>query len=230
MHVRPDSLITIEETSEDPSTKARKVAWHISSGEVNFQTVRKNVPGSATEVSTPTVKGTVGEMAERRDPRGRDGRQRHPALPGVGSKWQTKGGQTVELGASEAVKVDAAGKAGPKVALPAVPGAAGAAPPGRDHLSGPGAGHDPAGLEARARRRLLPLMLDYSAYFNRPLVDRKGIKDNSAWSCGAWTWASTTGGSPRSTRTARGGLLRLRALHGRQPRAARPATARRRPS
>src|SRR5262245_2166280 len=52
VHVRPDSLITIEETSEDPSTKARKVAWHISSGEVNFQTLRKNVPGSATEVST----------------------------------------------------------------------------------------------------------------------------------------------------------------------------------
>ena len=38
-----------------PSTKQRRVAWHISSGEVNFQTVRRNVPGSATEISTPTV-------------------------------------------------------------------------------------------------------------------------------------------------------------------------------
>jgi hypothetical protein len=37
VHVRPDSLITIEESSEDPSTKARKVSWHISSGEVNLQ-------------------------------------------------------------------------------------------------------------------------------------------------------------------------------------------------
>ena len=56
VHVRPDSLITIEETSEDPSTKRRKVAWHISSGEVNFQTVRRNVPGGAAEISTPTVR------------------------------------------------------------------------------------------------------------------------------------------------------------------------------
>ena len=45
VHVRPDSLITIEETSEDPSTKRRRVAWHISSGEVNFQTVRRERAG-----------------------------------------------------------------------------------------------------------------------------------------------------------------------------------------
>ena len=64
VHVRPDSLITIEETSEDPSTKRRRVAWHISSGEVNFQTVRRNVAGSSTEVSTPTVKATAGELAQ----------------------------------------------------------------------------------------------------------------------------------------------------------------------
>ena len=64
VHVRPDSLITIEETSEDPSTKKRRVAWHISSGEVNFQTVRRNVPGSATEFTTPTVKATAGENTD----------------------------------------------------------------------------------------------------------------------------------------------------------------------
>src|SRR6185436_11648659 len=64
VHVRPDSLITIEETSEDPSTKRRKVAWHISSGEVNFQTVRRNVAGSSTEVSTPTVRTTAAEQTE----------------------------------------------------------------------------------------------------------------------------------------------------------------------
>ncbi|HET8647904.1 MAG TPA: FecR domain-containing protein, partial [Vicinamibacteria bacterium] len=51
VHVRPDSLITIEETAEDPSTKQRKVAWHISSGEVNFQTVRRGAAGAAAEIS-----------------------------------------------------------------------------------------------------------------------------------------------------------------------------------
>src|SRR6266704_919594 len=49
-------------TTQDPSTKRRKVAWHISAGEVNFETVRRNVEGSSTEVSTPTVKATAGEL------------------------------------------------------------------------------------------------------------------------------------------------------------------------
>src|SRR6185369_14055388 len=64
VHVRPDSLITIEDTSEDFATKKRRVAWHISSGEVNFQTGRKNVPGSATEISTPTLRTTAGELTD----------------------------------------------------------------------------------------------------------------------------------------------------------------------
>src|SRR6185295_2317491 len=65
LHVRPDSLITIEESTEDPSSKKRKVSMHISSGEVNFSTSRENAPGSATEISaggdarTPTLKTTA---------------------------------------------------------------------------------------------------------------------------------------------------------------------------
>ena len=39
VHVRPDSLITIEETSENRVAPRSAVAWHIQSGEVNFQTV-----------------------------------------------------------------------------------------------------------------------------------------------------------------------------------------------
>src|SRR4029078_12234477 len=42
LHVRPDSLITIEESSEDPRTKQRRVAAHISSGEGEFNTPRYN--------------------------------------------------------------------------------------------------------------------------------------------------------------------------------------------
>src|SRR5882672_3767739 len=51
LHVRPDSLITIEETSEDPSTKRRRVAWHISSGEVQFKAPRPTGAGSEREIS-----------------------------------------------------------------------------------------------------------------------------------------------------------------------------------
>jgi hypothetical protein len=177
VHVRPDSLITIEETSEDPSTKARKVGWHISSGEVNFQTVRKNVPESATEVSTPTVKGTVDEMSAGAFKVAESGDSDVRLFQGSG-RMQTKGGQTVELGASEAFKVDAAGKAGAKVALPPVPALM--APPHQAEITYP----DPArATTLLAWKPVLSavsyhLMLDYSAYFNRPLVDRKGIRDS----------------------------------------------------
>ena len=177
VHVRPDSLITIEETSEDPSTKARKVGWHISSGEVNFQTVRKNVPESATEVSTPTVKGTVGEMSAGAFKVAESGDSEIRLFQGSG-RMQTKGGQTVELAASEAFKVDAGGKAGAKVALPPVPALM--APPHQAEITYP----DPArATTLLAWKPVLGavsyhLMLDYSAYFNRPLVDRKGIRDS----------------------------------------------------
>src|SRR5436305_5058717 len=63
VHVRPDSLITIEETSEDPSTKKRKVAWHISSGEVQFNAPRPTAAGAEREISTPTLRTTTHEAA-----------------------------------------------------------------------------------------------------------------------------------------------------------------------
>jgi hypothetical protein len=176
VHIRPDSLLTIEETSEDPSTKARKVAAHVSSGVASFQTSRKNVPESATEVSTPTIKGTMGEMSVGEVQVAETGDSSIRQFQGSG-KWFTPGGQTVELGASEGLKVDASGRAGPKVALPAVPALL--APGHQAEITYP----DPT----KATTLLLwkpvlgavsyHLMLDYSAYFNRPLVDRKGIKD-----------------------------------------------------
>jgi len=176
VHIRPDSLLTIEETSEDPSTKARKVAAHVSSGVASFQTSRKNVPESATEVSTPTIKGTMGEMSVGEVQVAETGDSSIRQFQGTG-KWFTPGGQTVELGASEGLKVDASGRAGPKVSLPAVPALL--APGHQAEITYP----DPT----KATTLLLwkpvlgavsyHLMLDYSAYFNRPLVDRKGIKD-----------------------------------------------------
>src|SRR5262249_22732864 len=63
VHVRPDSLITIEETSEDPSTKRRRVAWHISSGEVQFNAPRPTAAGAEREISTPTLRTTTQEAA-----------------------------------------------------------------------------------------------------------------------------------------------------------------------
>ncbi len=52
--VRPDSLITIEETSRDPTSSAGNVAWKVSSGEINYETARKE--SGSTEAVTPTFR------------------------------------------------------------------------------------------------------------------------------------------------------------------------------
>jgi hypothetical protein len=178
IHIRPDSLITIEETSEDPSTKQRKVATHISSGEVNFQTTRRNVPGSAAEVSTPTVTGTVGENSNANIRVAESGDSDVRVIGGT-VKGETKSGQRIELGSSEAVRVDAGGKAGDKFTLLAAPALL--APPHLAEISYP----DPTrattllAWKAVAGASTYHVMVDYTPYFNRPLVDRKGHGDPS---------------------------------------------------
>lgn len=170
VHVRPDSLITIEETSEDPSTKRRRVAWHISSGEVNFQTVKKNVPGSATEISTPTVRATAGEMTGGGVRVAQSGDSEMRVWQGS-SRVETKAGDKLELGPNEAVKVDQAGKATAKITLPPVPVLL--SPPHQTEITYV----DPARSTTLLMWKPVPgavqyhVMLDYSAYFNKPLLD-----------------------------------------------------------
>jgi hypothetical protein len=177
VHVRPDSLITIEDTSEDFATKRRRVAWHISSGEVNFQTGKRNVPGSATEISTPTVKTIAGELTDggvRVDPSGDSDVKVYRGSTRV----ETKAGDKYTLGAREALKVDAAGKAGPKQVLLDAPALQ--APPHQTEISYP----EPS--RATTLLAWKPVLgstsyhvqVDYSPYFNRPLVDQ--VRKDSA--------------------------------------------------
>jgi hypothetical protein len=178
VHVRPDSLITIEESSEDPSTKARKVSWHISSGEVNLQTTRRNVPGSATEVSTPTVKSTVSELAAANIKVAEAGDSDIRIFRGTG-RVETKTGEKIELTTSQAVRIDATGKAGPKFTLPDIPVLL--APPHQADISYPVPSQATTLLawKSVANAAGYHFQIDYSAYFNRPIVDRKGWKSNS---------------------------------------------------
>src|SRR5262245_15292278 len=179
VHVRPDSLITIEETSEDPSTKQRKVAWHISSGEVQFNTARKNVPGSSIEASTPTVRTIAGDETRGGIKVDETGESDGKGYKGTGVVETNKTGQRGERGSGEGLKVAPAGKAGPKVTLPDVPVLV--APPHQTEVSYPDPGRATTLLMWKPVSGAISyhVMLDYSPYFNRPLVDRKGIKDPS---------------------------------------------------
>lgn len=177
-HMRPDSLITIEETSEDPASKQRRVAAKISSGEVNFQTVPSNVPGSATRISTPTVEATTGGDAAGNILVADSGLSGIKMFRGT-AVGQTKAGERIELNPNEGVTIDPAGKAGPKVVLPGIPILL--APPHQTEMSYP----DAAKATTLLVWKPVPgaasyhVMLDYNATFSRPLVDRKDWRTGS---------------------------------------------------
>jgi hypothetical protein len=178
VHVRPDSLITIEETSEDPSTKRRRVAWHISSGEVQFNAPRPTAAGAEREISTPTLRTTTREAAAGGVAVQESGESNVKIYTGT-ARVETKTGETLQLEANTQVKVDAAGKAGATQVLPQVPALL--APQHQTEITY----QDPARATTLLVWKPVPgaasyhVMLDYNAYFNRPLVDRSGITESS---------------------------------------------------
>ena len=124
------------------------MAWHISSGEVNFQTVRKNMPDSSTEISTPTARATTGELSEGSINVDQEGAATCASIAGSPT-CRPRPGEKVQVGASEALKVDEIGKAAPKVTLPAVPALLAPPAPDRGQLREPRPGHHAARVEIR---------------------------------------------------------------------------------
>ena len=85
VHVRPDSLITIEETLGGPADQAAPggLAHLLGRGAVQRRRGR-NAPGAEREISTPTVRTTTREDGRGRHPRAGVGRERRQALHGHG--------------------------------------------------------------------------------------------------------------------------------------------------
>src|SRR5262249_49367092 len=121
LHVRPDSLITIEESTQDPRTKQSRVAAHISSGGVQVNAPRATAGGAAErECSTPTLRTTTRETAAGGVAVLDSGESNVKIYAGA-ARVETKAGDTVQVGANTQVKVDSTGKAGPTQSLPPVP-------------------------------------------------------------------------------------------------------------
>ena len=169
--VRPDSLITIEESSQNPLSRQQRVALSIQSGEANFQTAARNVPGETT-ISTPTVRTTAERETTGNIQVADSGATGLRIFRGQGQA-QTRTGQRIALASNQGVNVDAAGAAGPTLALPTVP-----------QLTAPSNGTDIAYPDlAQATTLLLwntvpgatayRVMVDFSPSFARPLYDRR---------------------------------------------------------
>ncbi len=173
--VRPDSVFIIEETSEDPSSKQRRAAVKIQSGEVIFRVPQRDARGGATTISTPTVKTTANDEAEGNVNVAGGGATAFQVFRGR-IDGQTTSGDRVTLAANEGMKVDAQGRAGPKVTLPGVPVLT--APPPQADIAYP----NPAEATTLLAWKAVPgavayhVLVDMTGTFNRPVVDRKDWK------------------------------------------------------
>ena len=174
VEVRPDSLVTIEEASEDPDTKQTKTVSRVEAGQVKFE-VNRRTPGSTTEIVTQTAK-TIPSDQSSGDIRVAEGGESDVRIYTGGGRVETSTGQKVELANNERVQVNAAGAAAPKVALPAIPVLL--APPHQAEISYA----DPATATTLLEWKPSPgattyhLQVDYSSYFNKPIVDRADLK------------------------------------------------------
>ena len=118
-YIKPDSLIVVEESREDPVTKATRVAVQVSSGAVDLSTGRFEVPGSTSRV---TFENAVANLAEesramvRNDP----DRNVHELTLQQGEAAVTRGSTTVRLGQYDQVTFerDKAGLVRQKVIAP----------------------------------------------------------------------------------------------------------------
>ena len=176
--VGADSLIMIEATSSDPSSRRAKVGWRVSNGRVEFQVPARGPAGGEAEISTPTVTAQTSTNAQGEISVAQSG-ESDIKLFGGQVVASTKAGDTIQLTANEGVKVDQSGKAGVEVRLPAAPVLL--SPANQSEVAYP----DPTraitllAWKPVAEAASYQVLLDYSPHFNRPLVDRGGIKESS---------------------------------------------------
>jgi hypothetical protein len=189
-NVRPDSLITIEESSQNPLSRQQRTALSIESGEANFQTAARTIPGSTT-ISTPTVRTTADRETAGSIQVAESGATGLRIFRGQGEA-QTKGGQRIALASNQGLNVDAGGAAGATLQLPSVPALT--APPNQTEVAYPDLAQGVTLLVwnvvpgATAYR----VMVDFSPGFARPLYDRQAVRATQlelrALEAGSYYW------------------------------------------
>jgi hypothetical protein len=103
--LKPDSLIVVEESREDPVTKATRVAVQVSSGAVDLSTGKFEVPGSTSRVSFENAVANLAEESRamvRNDPT----KNVHELTVEQGLADVTRGSSTVRLGQYDKVTFD----------------------------------------------------------------------------------------------------------------------------
>ena len=104
--LKPDALIVVEESREDPVTRATKVAVQVTSGTVDLATGHFEAPGSTSQVSFADAVATLNEESRamvRNDP----DQNVHEITLDTGQAQVTRGSTSVQLGQYEQVSFTA---------------------------------------------------------------------------------------------------------------------------
>ena len=103
--LKPDSLIVVEESREDPVTRATRVSVQVSSGAVDLATSRFEVAGSTSQVSFADAVASLSEESRavvRNDP----SKNKHEFTVDQGQAEVRRGSTSVRLGQYEQVTFD----------------------------------------------------------------------------------------------------------------------------
>jgi hypothetical protein len=188
--VRPDSLITIEESTQNSLSRLQRVALSIQSGEANFQTPARHVPGTTT-ISTPTVRTTAERETAGNIQVAEGGATGVRIFRGRGAA-ETRAGQRIALASNQGLKVDAAGAAGPTLTLPNVPQLT--APPHQTEIAYQNLADGLTLLmwNPVAGSVAYRVMVDFGPSFARPLFDRRVSRSTQmelrALEAGSYYW------------------------------------------
>lgn len=106
--MKPDSLIVVQENSEDPKTQAKKVTVRVTSGSINLSTVKKDVESSTTSVSAASTTAIIHENS-RMDVESNPGKKTSTFSVSQGGARVTTRGVSTQMEAFDQV-TDADGK------------------------------------------------------------------------------------------------------------------------
>ena len=119
--LKADSILVIEESFEDPTTKATRVSVKLQTGQVNLRTPRREVFGSRSDLETPTVQASFEENTSADVSFDTNRRTAGVTVFTGGSALTSSGGETLTLVSSQMVEVNANARFSKVYELPGVP-------------------------------------------------------------------------------------------------------------
>jgi len=118
--LKPESILVIEEAYEDPDTKAKHVSVKLDSGQVSLNTPRQEVPGSRSNLTTPTSEARFQGSTSAEITFDSASRVSGFTIFRGGSAVRS-GGTEVNLGSAQAISVTAESLFSKVIDLPGVP-------------------------------------------------------------------------------------------------------------